>query len=129
MTLTNYEWKINGEDEKGYNFILTDTLHHCDYNVVLVKDNGEVLVNDGYLNTVAPELAAAINPRLDYFMTMKKIIRHDSHNFEKKGEKKDTKKPEAKKEDKKSDSKKDDKKDKKSDSKKEDKKDDKKDKK
>lgn len=101
MTLTKYEWKENGEDEKGYNFVLTDTLHHLDYNVVLIKDNGEVTVNGNYINTVAPEVSAAINPRLDFFLAMNKA--KDYHS----GKKEESKKNSSDKKEKKSSDKKD----------------------
>ena len=88
MTLTKYDWKENGEDEKVYYFVLTDTLHHLDYNVVLIKDNGEVTVNGNYINTVAPEVSAAINPRLDFFLAMNKV--KDYHSGKKEEPKKDS---------------------------------------
>ena len=119
MTLTNYDWKQDKEDEKGYYFVLTDTLHHLDYNVVLIKDNGDIMVNGDYINNVPQCVAAAIAPRLDYFMAMKKIRNQHHHNEE-------AKKVEPKKDDKKSEPKKDEKK---SEPKKTEKKDDKKDKK
>ena len=104
MTLANYEWKQDKEDEQGYYFILTDTLHHLDYNVLLIKDNGQIMVNGDYINNVPQHIAAAIAPRLDYFMAMNKV-RHQYHH------KHDEKKPEPKKEEKKSEKKSDDKKD------------------
>ena len=104
MTLTNYEWKQDKEDEQGYYFILTDTLHHLDYNVLLIKDNGQIMVNGDYINNVPQHIAAAIAPRLDYFMAMNKV-RHQYHH------KHDEKKPEPKKEEKKPEKKSDDKKD------------------
>lgn len=124
-TLTNYEWKQDKEDEQGYYFILSDTLHHLDYNVLLVKDNGDIMVNGDYINNVPQHIAAAINPRLDYFMALKKAKGqchdcHKGHDQKKPEEKKpETKKPEAKKtetkkpEEKKAEAKKADKKDKK----------------
>lgn len=102
MTLTNYEWKQDKEDDQGYYFILTDTLHHLDYNVVLIKDNGDIMVNGDYINNVPHHIAAAIAPRLDYFMAMNKCRNCHQHHEEKKPE---AKKPE-KKEEKKSDDKK-----------------------
>lgn len=104
MTLTNYEWKQDKEDEQGYYFILTDTLHHLDYNVLLIKDNGQIMVNGDYINNVPQHIAAAITPRIDYFMAMNKV-RHQYHH------KHDEKKPEPKKEEKKPEKKSDDKKD------------------
>jgi len=104
MTLTNYEWKQDKEDDQGYYFILTDTLHHLDYNVLLIKDNGQIMVNGDYINNVPQHIAAAIAPRLDYFMAMNKV-RHQYHH------KHDEKKPEQKKEEKKPEKKSDDKKD------------------
>ena len=121
MTLTNYEWKQDKEDEQGYYFVLTDTLHHLDYNVLLIKDNGQIMVNGDYINNVPQHIAAAIAPRLDYFMAMNKT-RHQYHH------KHDEKKPEPKKseteksEPKKSENKKDEKKPEKKDDKKKDKK-------
>lgn len=131
MTLTNYDWKQDKEDEKGYYFVLTDTLHHLDYNVVLIKDNGDIMVNGDYINNVPQCVAAAIAPRLDYFMAMKKIRNQHHHDEAKKAEpKKDDKKPEPKKAEKKDEKKSEPKKDeKKSESKKTEKKDEKKDKK
>ena len=125
MTLTNYDWKQDKEDEQGYYFVLTDTLHHLDYNVLLIKDNGQIMVNGDYINNVPQSLAAAIAPRIDYFMAMNKL-RHNHHHEHheekkpepkksskpKKTEKKEEKKPE-KKDDKKKPEKKDDKKGKK----------------
>lgn len=111
MTLTKYDWKENGEDDKGYFFVLSDTMHHLDYNVILIKDNGEVTVNGNYINTVSPELAAAINPRIDFFMAMNKI--KDRHSDSKSESDKKEEKKTDKKDNKKSDSKKSDKKDKK----------------
>ena len=107
MTFTNFDWKQDKEDEQGYYFVLTDTLHHLDYNVVLIKDNGEIMVNGDYINNVPQHIAAAIAPRLDYFMAMNKCRKHGAQNHtakkpEKKTEaKKETKKPEPKKDDKK----------------------------
>ena len=125
MTLTNYDWKQDKEDEQGYYFVLTDTLHHLDYNVLLIKDNGQIMVNGDYINNVPQSLAAAIAPRIDYFMAMNKL-RHNHHHEQheekkpepkksskpKKTEKKEEKKSE-KKEEKKKPEKKDDKKGKK----------------
>ena len=108
MTLTNYEWKQDKEDDQGYYFILTDTLHHLDYNVLLIKDNGQIMVNGDYINNVPRCLAAAITPRIDYFMAMNKIRNqhHEEHHEEKKPEvKKSEKKSEEKKNDKKKDKK------------------------
>ena len=108
MTLTNYEWKQDKEDEQGYYFILTDTLHHLDYNVVLIKDNGQIMVNGDYINNIPHCLAAAISPRLDYFMAVKKLQHHhDEHHEEKKEDKKPEPKKSEKKEEKKDDKKKD----------------------
>ena len=125
MTLTNYDWKQDKEDEQGFYFVLTDTLHHLDYNVLLIKDNGQIMVNGDYINNVPQSLAAAIAPRIDYFMAMNKLRHnHPEHHHEekkpepkkssepKKSEKKEEKKPEKKKEEKKPE-KKDDKKGKK----------------
>lgn len=125
MTLTNYDWKQDREDEQGFYFVLTDTLHHLDYNVLLIKDNGQIMVNGDYINNVPQSLAAAIAPRIDYFMAMNKLRHnHPEHHHEekkpepkkssepKKSEKKEEKKPEKKKEEKKPE-KKDDKKGKK----------------
>ena len=133
MTLTNYEWKQDKEDEQGYYFVLTDTLHHLDYNVVLIKDNGQIMVNGDYINNVPQCLAAAIAPRLDYFMTMKKLHgQHQEHHEAKKPEAKKTekkpeaKKPEAKKDEKKAEVKKPEKKEEKKSEKKDEKKKDKK---
>ena len=116
MTLTNFDWKENGEDEQGYYFVLTDTLHHLDYNVVLIKDDGKIMVNGAYVDNVPQCVAAAIAPRLDYFMAMRKIKgqHHHYHHDEKKPEpKKEEKKTEPKKEEKKPEPKKTEKKDKK----------------
>ena len=104
MTLTNFEWKQDREDEQGYYFVLTDTLHHLDYNVVLIKDNGEIMVNGDYINNVPQYIAAAIAPRLDYFMAVNKCRHcgnHKSHITHKPETKKVEKKPEAKKPEKK----------------------------
>ena len=103
MTLTNYNWKETGEDEKGYFFLLSDTLHHCDYNVILIKDDGKVMVNGDYINNVPHELAAAIAPRIDYFQTLKGLkekhyTKHHTKPVAKKAEKKtEPKKTEPKK--------------------------------
>lgn len=101
MTLNNYEWKENGEDDNGYFFVLTDTLHHLDYNVLLIKDNGQVMVNGDYINNVPYELAVAIAPRIDYFKALKSIKDHyHEHHHDsdesKKSEKKEEKKSEKK---------------------------------
>ena len=101
MTLTNYEWKQDKEDEQGYYFILTDTLHHLDYNVVLIKDNGEIMVNGDYINNVPQCVAAAIAPRLDYFLAVKKLQKHHEHHEESEEKKPEPKKSEAKKTEKK----------------------------
>lgn len=107
MTFVNYDWKQEKEDDQGYYFILTDTLHHLDYNVVLIKDNGDIMVNGDYINNVPQYLAAAIAPRIDYFMAMNKIKDQHHHKTEKKSEsKKDDKKSEPKKAEKKKDEKK-----------------------
>ena len=121
MTLINYDWKQDKEDEQGYYFVLTDTLHHLDYNVVLIKDNGDIMVNGDYINNVPHEIAAAIAPRLDYFMAMNKVRskyhrkpeqkKSEPKKEEKKSEKKEEKKPEPKKDEKKSEPKKSEKKD------------------
>jgi len=124
MTLTNYDWKQDKEDEQGYYFVLTDTLHHLDYNVLLIKDNGQIMVNGDYINNVPQSLAAAIAPRIDYFMAMNKLRHnHHEHHEEKKPEPKKSSKPKKtekkeekkteKKEEKKKSEKKDDKKGKK----------------
>lgn len=114
MTLTNFDWKQDKEDEQGYYFILTDTLHHLDYNVVLIKDSGDIMVNGDYINNVPQCVAAAIAPRLDYFMAMKKIRGQHHHHEEKKAEpKKEEKKPVQKKTEEKKSEKKEEKKDKK----------------
>lgn len=117
MTLTNYDWKQDKEDEQGYYFVLTDTLHHLDYNVLLIKDNGQIMVNGDYINNVPQSLAAAIAPRIDYFMAMNKLRHnhHHEHHEEKKPEPKKSSKPKKpeKKEEKKKPEKKDDKKGKK----------------
>ena len=97
-TLNNYEWKQDKEDEQGFYFVLTDTLHHLDYNVLLIKDNGQIMVNGDYINNVPQEIAAAISPRLDYFMALNKV-RHQYHRQDAK--KPEAKKPEAKKPEKK----------------------------
>ena len=116
MTFVNYDWKQEKEDDQGYYFILTDTFHHLDYNVVLIKDNGDIMVNGDYINNVPQCIAAAIAPRLDYFMAMNKIKDQHHHKHEakkaesKKSEKKDGKKAESKKAEKKSEPKKDEKK-------------------
>lgn len=68
-----YKWEECEEKEDGYYFVLTDTLHHLDYNVVLFKDDGKVTVNGSYLDNVPRCLAAAISPRLDYFLAKKRI--------------------------------------------------------
>ena len=108
MTLINYDWKQDKEDEQGYYFVLTDTLHHLDYNVVLIKDNGQVMVNGDYINNVPQYIAAAITPRLDYFLAEKGCQKHNGHHAPKKAEpKKETKKAEPKKTEKKSEPKKD----------------------
>ena len=105
MTLNNnYEWKQDKEDEQGYYFVLTDTLHHLDYNVVLIKDNGEIMVNGDYINNVPQCVAAAIAPRLDYFMALNKC--KNCHHQHHEAHKPETKKPEAKKTEKKSETKK-----------------------
>lgn len=142
MTFTNFEWKQDKEDDKGYYFVLTDTLHHLDYNVILIKDNGEIMVNGDYINNVPQYVAAAIAPRLDYFMAMNKCQKHNQakrHSQVKHQAKKSDKKPEKKAEPKKTEKKKDEpkkpvkkdepKKAEKKPEKKEDKKDEKKDKK
>lgn len=115
MTFTNFDWKQDKEDEQGYYFVLTDTLHHLDYNVVLIKDNGEVMVNGDYINNVPQYVAAAIAPRLDYFMAVNKCRKHGEHHTAKKAakpepKKSESKKTEAKKDAKKPEPKKDDKK-------------------
>ena len=100
MTLNNYDWKENGEDDNGYFFILSDTLHHCDYNVILVKDSGDIMVDGAYINNVPHGIAAAIAPRIDYFRTLKTIKgqHHNHHHEEKKAEKKEPEKKTEKKE-------------------------------
>ena len=122
MTLTNYDWKQDKEDEQGYYFVLTDTLHHLDYNVLLIKDNGQIMVNGDYINNVPQSLAAAIAPRIDYFMAMNKLRHnhHGEHHEEKKPEPKKSSKPKKteKKEDKKSEKKEEKKKPEKKDDKK-----------
>ena len=85
-TLNNYEWKQDKEDEQGFYFVLTDTLHHLDYNVLLIKDNGQIMVNGDYINNVPQEIAAAISPRLDYFMALNKV-RHQYHHHDAKNRK------------------------------------------
>ena len=123
MTLANYDWKQDKEDEQGYYFVLTDTLHHLDYNVVLIKDNGQIMVNGDYINNVPQYIAAAIAPRLDYFMAEKKCQKcHQGHH----DHKPETKKSEPKKDEKKSEKKDEPKKAEKKEEKKSDKKDDKK---
>ena len=98
MTLTNYDWKQTNEDEQGYYFVLTDTLHHLDYNVLLIRDNGDIMVNGDYINNVPHHIAAAIAPRIDYFVAMNKIKDgyHHKHDDDKKEEKKSDKKDDKK---------------------------------
>lgn len=114
MTLNNYNWKENGEDDKGYFFVLTDTLHHLDYNVLLIKDNGQIMVNGDYINNVPYELAVAIAPRIDYFKALKSI---KDHHHEQHQEKKPENKKSGKKEEKKSEKKPEKKEEKKSEKK------------
>ena len=108
MTLNNYEWKENGQDNNGYFFVLTDTLHHHDYNVLLIKDNGQIMVDGAYINNVPHSIAAAIAPRIDYFRALQNIkSAHHEHHEEKKSEPKKEEKKSEKKEEKKDDKKKD----------------------
>ena len=90
MTLTNYEWKQDKEDEQGYYFVLTDTIHHLDYNVLLIKDNGDIMVNGDYINNVPHHIAAAINPRIDYFLAMNKARNENPRKKKKRNPRKKT---------------------------------------
>lgn len=100
MTLGNkngvFSWEYKKEDDTGYYFLLTDTLHHEDYNVILIKDTGDVTVNGGYINTVPHHIAMEIAPRLDYFKAVKKISNgfHKNHEEDVPAEKKEEKKKE-----------------------------------
>lgn len=102
MTLNNYEWKENGQDDNGYFFVLTDTMHHLDYNVLLIKDTGDIMVDGAYINNVPHEIAVAIAPRIDYFKALKNIRdrhhEHHEHHEEEKSGKKEEKKSDKKSE-------------------------------
>lgn len=71
-----FTWKETDEDDKGYYFILSDTFHHSDYNVILIKDTGDITVNGDYIRNVPRDIASAIMPRIDYFKALMKI--HDN---------------------------------------------------
>jgi hypothetical protein len=62
-----FKWEEQPDDNKGYYFVLADTYHKCDYNVILFKDDGRVTVNGARLNEMPCDVAMAIRQRLDYF--------------------------------------------------------------
>ena len=35
-----FKWEEQPDDNKGYYFVLADTYHKCDYNVILFKEIG-----------------------------------------------------------------------------------------
>lgn len=57
-------WKKNGSDEKGYYFILTDSQKGFDYEVIVLKDTGDIMVNGGYLKTVPRDMAELIQSKV-----------------------------------------------------------------
>ncbi len=76
MTLADYEklieWEEVKEDDSSYYFLLTDTIHHCTYNVVLIKDTNEIMVNGDKIDNYPRSFIQAIMPRINYFMAVKR---------------------------------------------------------
>lgn len=81
MTLADHDkliqWEESKEDDKSYYFVLTDTYHHCTYDVVLIKDTGEVMVNGDKLDNMPRNIQQLIAPRVEYFKAVKKHSKKD----------------------------------------------------
>ena len=84
MNLADYEklikWEESKEDNTSYYFLLTDTFHHCTYDVVLIKDTGDIMVNGDKIDNMPRVIQQLIMPRITYFLAEKR-------NAEKKGKK------------------------------------------
>lgn len=76
MTLADYEklikWEESGENNDSYYFLLTDTLHHCTYNVVLIKDTNDIMVNGDKIDNIPRNIRQLIVPRIEYFLAVKR---------------------------------------------------------
>lgn len=59
-----FVWKDEGEDDKGHYFILTDGVRGFDYNVILIKDTGDVQVNGAYLKTQPRDIQEFVHKKL-----------------------------------------------------------------
>jgi hypothetical protein len=59
-----FVWKNEGEDERGYYFVLTDSNRGFDYSVVLIKDSGDVQVNGAYLKTHPRDIQEFVQKKL-----------------------------------------------------------------
>lgn len=59
-----FTWRDEGEDEKGHYFILTDSNRGFDYNVILIKDTGDVQVNGAYLKTHPRDIQEFVQKKL-----------------------------------------------------------------
>lgn len=95
-----FKWDNEGQDDKGYYFILTDKDRGFDYQVVLIKDTGEVEVNGAYLKTCPRDIQEIISKKLLFTTGEKKRKYKTSPKVEKKIKKEEPKKekPEIKKE-------------------------------
>lgn len=63
----DYSWKENGEDAKGYYFILSDAALGNDYKVTLIKDNNNITVNGAYVKTFPKDIADVITKKINCF--------------------------------------------------------------
>lgn len=61
----DFTWKGKGEDDKGSYFILTDSQRGHDYEVMVVKDTGNVQVNGNYLKTMPRDIQEFVAMKLN----------------------------------------------------------------
>ena len=60
----DFVWKEKGEDDKGSYFVLTDNDRGFDYNVVIIKDTGDVQINGAYLKTQPRDIQEFVQKKL-----------------------------------------------------------------
>jgi len=69
-----FKWRQDGEDEKGYFFVITDIAGGEDYGVTLIKDTGELHVNKEYVKTIPRDAFEAAKMRAKNFMALKQMM-------------------------------------------------------
>lgn len=67
----DFKWKEKGEDDKGSYFALTDNDRGFDYNVVIMKDTGDVQVNGSYLKTCPRDIQDFVQMKLNQCQSKK----------------------------------------------------------